>query len=85
VDGGILQALLAGARALWDSLWRAARQVFHEVTGLFFLLFALVGAAGVWREWSQGSALWILALTASFTLAMAYFAASALWSSRRVR
>ena len=80
-----IAALLAGLRAFLRSLARAARQLFHEVTGAFFLLFTLVGAAAVWREWQRGAAEWVIGIAAAFTLMMGGFAFAAFRSARRLR
>ena len=80
----ILGALWAAWQAFLRSVWRAIRQMFHEITGTFFLLFALIGAAGTWREWRQGSQGWQLAVPVVFTAMMAFFAVSAFVSARRL-
>lgn len=78
-------AVLAAAGGLGSSLWRVARQLFHEVTGALFAVFAVVGGAAIWREWRRGSAEWLIALAVVFTLAMAAFAVASFRSARRVR
>lgn len=75
-------------RAMRDFLlaaWRIVRQLFHELTGAFFVLFAVLGGAAAWREWQRGSALWLVALAAGFAAMMAWFAVTSFLSARRVR
>lgn len=84
-----------GSRAsstLWNSgvtmfraFWKLARQVFHEVIGTFFALFALYGGVAAWRQHKQPSGQWITVFAAGYALMMAYFSVSAFRSARRVR
>ncbi len=85
MDSRILRAAWNALLTFLQGIGRAIRQLFHEVTGAFFALFALIGAMGTWREWRQGSAAWLLALSAAFTLMMAYFAVSSFLRARRVQ
>ena len=81
----LIGALLAALGAFLASVWRVLRQLFHETVGALFVVFAVIGAAGVWREWQRGSAVWVLAVTVGFTLMMASFAIASFRSARRVR
>ncbi len=67
------------------TVWRVGRQLFHEITGAMFLLFAFAGASGAWREWHRGAAQWLIAVTIGFALMMAAFAVASFRSARRVR
>jgi hypothetical protein len=85
--------------ALWRALctfcrtlWRIARQLFHEAAGAAFLLLALGGALSTWRYWRSlppgshaPSQFWAVALAASFTVMMVAFSISSFRSARRVR
>jgi len=81
----ILGAIWAALQAFLRGVWRAIRQLFHEVTGTFFLLFTVIGAAGIWREWRAGGRGWVLAVSLGFTLMMGFFAISSFMNARRVR
>jgi hypothetical protein len=81
----LIDALIRGVAELVRSLWRVTRQVFHEVTGAFFILFAIIGGVSLWHEWRRGSEEWLIALAAGFTLMMTWFAVTAFRSARRVR
>ncbi|MBI3404877.1 MAG: hypothetical protein HY046_05420 [Acidobacteria bacterium] len=72
----IIAAALAALSVFLKGLLRAAAVMFHEVTGAFFVLFAVIGAAGAWREWNREAAPWVIALSAAFALMMAAFAFS---------
>jgi len=64
--------------------WRVSRQVFHEVTGTLFLLFAFVDGAAGWRPWRQGDSLWAAALAASLSLLMVVFGVRSFRDARRL-
>ena len=81
----LIGALLAALSTFLVSFWRVLRQLFHETAGALFVVFALIGAAGVWREWQRGAATWVLAITVGFTVMMAWFAIASFRSARRVR
>jgi len=80
-----MAAMLAALAAFFRSCWRVIRQLFHEVTGAFFLLFAALGGVSAWRHWQRGSALWIFGIALAFTLMMTAFAVAAFRSARRLR
>jgi len=80
-----MAALLAALAAFCRSVGRVIRQLFHEVTGAFFLLFATLGGTSAWRHWQRGSDLWVFGIALAFTLMMAAFAVAAFRSARRVR
>ena len=80
-----LPALFAAIAGFLRVVWRAARQLFHEVTGALFALFAALGGFTAWREWQKGSARWILAVSILFALAMAAFAVTSFLRAHRVR
>ncbi len=79
----IARALAAFLRAIA----RAAVGLWHEVTGFFFAIFALIGAGGTVREYGLYRAgkigLAPLAAAIVFTLVFAYFAATSFWRARR--
>ena len=82
-------ALWRAIQTFLATLWRVARQLFHETAGALFLLLAAAGALSTWRYWKQmtpgTSGPWTVALAASFTGMMAYFALASFRSARRVR
>lgn len=80
----VLGALLVALSGFLRTLWNAARQLFHEVTGALFLVFAVAGGVATWREWRRGSAAWLVGLVAAFALMMAGFALSAFRRARRL-
>jgi len=89
MDWRVLVALWRAIQTFLATLWRVARQLFHEAAGTLFLLLAAAGAFSTWRYWKQmvpgTSGPWSVALAASFTAMMAYFALASFRSARRVR
>ena len=81
----VLTALFAAMAGFLRVVWRAARQLFHEMTGTLFAVFAGLAGLTAWREWQKGSARWILAVMILFALAMAFFAVTSFLRARRVR
>ena len=81
----LLGALAQAASGFLQTATRLARQLFHEATGVLFLVFALAGAASAWREWQKGEARWPVALAIGFALMMAVFAVASFRSARRAR
>ena len=78
-------ALYRGTRIFLATLWRVARQVFHETAGAIFLVFAITSGLGAWREWKHASAAWIVAACVLFTLMMVAFSLTSFRDARRVR
>lgn len=83
--GDLIGGLGRGLGVFLRSLWRIARQLFHETTGALFALFAFVGAAAAWREWRRDGAWWLVGISAAFAVMMGTFAVAAFRSARRVR
>jgi hypothetical protein len=85
VPADLIGGLRKAAGVFFGSLWRMARQLFHETTGALFAVFALVGAGTAWREWRRGGASWRVGISLAFVVMMAFFAVAAFRSARRVR
>jgi hypothetical protein len=67
------------------TLWRVARQVFHETTGALFAVFALAGGVAAWREWQRRDRTWLVWISIAFVVMMGSFAVVSFRKSRRVR
>jgi hypothetical protein len=82
VRGGV-----AALTAVGKSMGRVAHLLWLEITGLFFLLFSLVGAVALSREYPKYAAGRLgpgkLVLTLIFTIVFAYFGISSFWRVRR--
>lgn len=77
--------LFAAARQFLRVLWRAARELFHEVTGAVFLVLALAALQAAWRAWHRGAGRWLVGMTAGYALLMILFSVLSFRDSRRVR
>jgi hypothetical protein len=67
------------------TLWRVARQVFHESTGAMFLVLALFWSAAAVRQWLHGSAAWVWMALGGFALMLITFGVTSFLAARRVR
>jgi hypothetical protein len=79
-----LYAAWQGIKAFLRSVWVAAQQVFHQVTGVFFFLFAALGWAALIREWHRWPA-YKLVVAGIFTAVFTFFTIQAFVSARRVK
>ena len=73
------------ARGFFSTVWRAARQLFHEATGTLFFLIALSALQSAWRVWRHGAAHWLIGLSAGYAILMILFGILSFRDARRVR
>ena len=82
VRGGV-----AAVTAVGKSMGRVAHLLWLEITGLFFLLFSMVGGFALSREYPKYAAGKLsagkLMITLAFTVVFAYFGVSSFWRVRR--
>jgi len=78
-------SLFAAVRNFFRVLWKAARELFHEVTGTIFFLIALSAIQSAWRAWHRGSGQWLVGVSAGYALLMIFFGVLSFRDSRRVR
>jgi hypothetical protein len=71
-------------KGFFGRLWRALRQLFHEMTGTMFALLALVTLSSAFRAWQHGVDHWIIAIPIAYALLMLYFSITSFRSARRV-
>jgi hypothetical protein len=77
--------LFATVRHSIRILWRAARELFHEVTGTVFFILALAALQASWRAWHNGAAHWLVGVVSGYALLMILFGVLSFRDSRRVR
>jgi hypothetical protein len=77
--------LFATVRHTFRVLWRAARELFHEVTGAVFFILALAALQAAWRAWHNRAGHWLVGMTAAYALLMILFGVMSFRDSRRVR
>jgi hypothetical protein len=85
MPSGLLPALRKSARVTLPVLWRAARQLFHEMAGALFALFAVFGAMSAWRQWRNHPVPWVIGIALVYAAMMAAFSYLAFRSARRIR
>ena len=77
--------IFAAMRHSFRVLWRAARELFHEVTGALFFLIALSAIQSAWRAWQRGAGQWLVGISAGYALLMILFGVLSFRDSRRVQ
>jgi hypothetical protein len=77
--------MFAGARHMVRVLWRAARELFHEVTGALFFLIALSAIQSAWRAWRHGVGHGMVGVIAVYAALMILFGVLSFRDSRRVQ
>lgn len=74
------------SKPFWKRLGHAGRMLWHEITGVFFALFALFFAQGMWRVHSayrSGAEHEHFMLYLGMTVLFTYFSVSAFLASTR--
>jgi hypothetical protein len=67
-------------------LWKAMRELFHEITGAVFFLMALSWANATFRLWRHGGAPhWAIGLASGFAVMLIAFGLTSFRAARRVR
>ena len=64
--------------------WLALKQLFHELVGALFGVFALFWAQTAFRAWSMDAAHWLVGASAFLALLMAVFSFTSFRNARRV-
>jgi hypothetical protein len=77
--------LFATVRHSLRVLWRAARELFHEVTGAVSFILAVAALQATWRGYHNGAARWLLGMSVGYALLMIFFGVLSFRDSRRVR
>jgi multisubunit Na+/H+ antiporter MnhB subunit len=65
-------------------LWRALRQLFHEVVGAVFAVLALGWLNAAVRAWGRDAARWLIAVPVGVALLLAFFAVTSFRKARRL-
>ncbi len=72
-------------RGFFRVAWKALRELFHEVTGAVFGLFAFAAASAALRSWRMGLSRWLVILPLAYATVMAFFSITSFLRARRVR
>jgi len=82
-------AVLGGVRAALGHFSAVARQLWHEITGFIFLVFAVFGAGALTKAYLAYRAGSVpanrVAVAAAFMLIFGWFGVSSFWRARRPR
>jgi hypothetical protein len=65
-------------------LWRALRQLFHEVVGAVFAVLAIGWLNAAFRAWTRDVARWLLAVVIAVALLFVFFAVTSFRRARRL-
>jgi len=79
-----VNALASAAQVTLGSLSKVGRLLWLEVTGLFFVAFAVIGGLAAWHDYSKHKTLSSrLAAAICFMVIFAWFGLSSFWRARR--
>jgi hypothetical protein len=81
----MLAAFWRSCKVTMRIFWRLTRQLFHEATGAFFIVFSAWAAFAAWKQWKHRPAVWLLAFAIVYAILMAFYAVSSFRRARRVR
>lgn len=66
-------------------IWKATRELFHEVVGALFFILAVSAINSAWRAWHRGAGQWLIGTGAAYAAVMIVFGVQSFRASRRVR
>ncbi len=85
---GAIRGSRGFGRGFWKPFMRAVRALWHEVTGVFFAIFALFFAQSLWKvrsDWLTGPQHHRFLAYLIFLLVFGYFSIAAFVSSHRTQ
>jgi hypothetical protein len=65
-------------------LWRALRQLFHEVIGALFAVLALGWLNAAFRAWTRDVARWLIGIAVAVALLFVFFAVTSFRRARKI-
>ena|SRR5262245_39413939 len=71
-------------RGSFARLWRALKQLFHELVGAVFAVLAFAWVQSAIRAWTRDGARWLVATAFFVAVVMAIFSFTSFRRSRRV-
>ncbi len=79
-----VNALTAAAQGMLGSVSKVGHLLWLEVTGLFFVAFAVIGGLAAWHEYAKHKVLsGRLGAALCFMVIFAWFGVSSFWRARR--
>jgi hypothetical protein len=85
MSAGFQGSLGQSAKITFRAWWRVARQLFHEVAGAFFGIFAVYGSVMAWRQWHTKPTAWLVGFAVVYAILMAFFSVTSFLRARRIR
>jgi hypothetical protein len=71
-------------RSAFSRLWRALKQLFHEVTGAVFAILALAWLNSAFRAWTGDVAYWLVGMTVAVAALFVFFSVTSFLRARRL-
>jgi hypothetical protein len=65
-------------------LWRAIKQLFHEVIGALFAIIAFVWLNSAFRAWKRDVAYWLIGIAATVAVLFVFFAITSFRRARKL-
>jgi hypothetical protein len=65
-------------------VWRALKQLFHELVGALFAVLALAWLNAALRSWNRDAAHWLIALAVVVALLFVFFAITSFRRARKL-
>jgi hypothetical protein len=85
MSAGFQGSLRQSAAITFRVWWRIARQLFLEVAGAFFAIFAVYGSLMAWRQWHAKPTALLVGAALAYALLMAFFSVTSFMRARRIR
>ena len=80
----VVRATGAAEPSGFRRIWRALRQLFHEVVGAMFGVLCLAWVSSALRAWSRDVAHWLIALTVAVAGLFAFFAVTSFRRAKKL-
>jgi hypothetical protein len=64
--------------------WRTLKQLFHELTGAAFAIFAFGWLNAAFRAWTRDVAYWLIAMAMAVAALFAFFAVTSFRRARKL-
>jgi hypothetical protein len=71
-------------RSSFTRFWRTLQQLFHELTGAIFAVFAFAWLNAAFRAWTRDVAGWLIATSVVVAALFAFFAVTAFRRARKL-
>jgi hypothetical protein len=65
-------------------VWRALKQLFHEIMGAAFAVIALEWLGAAMRAWSRDAARWLIGMAVAVALLFVFFSISSFRRARKL-